>query len=177
MGKIKGVLAVQFEFDEDDWRLAYTMGPDQNVREDIMRHLTGNGDGVTEYLTELFANDSGAQATSATLVWENVHTRTEVSKAMNNAANRVQEEAEYEDSSSIRMQDGVNLTVNLALGWLDDPEHSAEQIITESYDVDYDYLDDDEVPEDEENDEELDDEQRQARKDAYTVRKVLSWVA
>ena len=64
------------------------------------------------------------------------YTRDQVSQALNQAADEVLGEPEYEDSDVIRDQDMINLMVNLAMGFLEHPGKSKAEIIQENYSED-----------------------------------------
>lgn len=60
------------------------------------------------------------------------YTRDQVVAALNRAADALSDH-DYEDSHTIRDDDLVNLMVNLAMGFLEEPGKTMEQVIEASY--------------------------------------------
>lgn len=161
---MQGFLILPIEVDEKEWRETYGVLTEK-IREDVESAVSAEDhkDAVARLTGTFFASDSGAKVTGFSLVWaEKVHTNDEVSKTIEKAVAYVADQAfEYETETTIAAQSCLDLTVNLTMEWLDDPEKDARDIMNECYEVG-----------DDESEEE-DDEEEKKRETADVV---LGWI-
>lgn len=115
---------------------------------------------------------------------ERTYTRTEVSRALSNAANMVQDMHDYEDTDTVLMDTAVDLTVSVADYLLDHPDASLNEAIVAQYsdvvEIDEADLDDYEADlDDNAEDDELEEmpEKGSARWNELLVEKVKGWLA
>lgn len=110
------------------------------IRIDIRLRVTGKeAHGVSVDATFPRMTPEQAEETLANIRREygvpgdKTYTRDEVMTALNQAADYVRDSQEYESEETLRQQAYGDLIVNLAAGWLDDPEATPQQIIEASY--------------------------------------------
>jgi hypothetical protein len=107
------------------------------VKETIMEKTytrTEAGTAIQAAADELSGDEPFVEVTLKRLGNEPSYTREQIASAVNAAADVLgPDENGGENSDTIRMQDRGNLFVNLAIGFLEKPAATADEIIAEQY--------------------------------------------